>query len=110
MVSDRGFIDWSQACHAHDHLLHSRFMLKPFVLDVSSPAYEKQFEHCKLDQALLGNNGRPRDYMRPGSHPSDASNSPADLQHHESDSRASSPRYNPYPKPSSSSFQENSSR
>src|SRR5882672_11261947 len=81
-------------------------MLKPFVLDMSSPAYEKQFERCKLDQALLGNHGKSRDYMRPGSRPMDASNSPADLQHHESGSHHSSPHYNPYPKHTSSSFLE----
>jgi len=49
MVSDRGFQDCAQACHAHDLLPHPWFMLKPFILDVSSAVYEKQFECCKLD-------------------------------------------------------------
>jgi len=39
MVSDRGFQDWVQAWCAHNHLLHSQFMLKPFILDASSAAY-----------------------------------------------------------------------
>jgi len=67
MVSDRGFQDWVQAWCAHNHLLHSQFMLKPFILDVLNPAYEKQFEWCKLDQALLSNCTNSHDYMRPGS-------------------------------------------
>jgi len=54
MVLDRGFQDWAQAWHAHDQLLCSQFMLKPFIIDPSSAAYKKQFKHSKLDQALLG--------------------------------------------------------
>jgi len=38
----------AQAWCAHDWLLHSQFMLKPFILDPSMPQIEKQFEHCKL--------------------------------------------------------------
>jgi len=52
MISDRGFVEWALAWHTHDRLLCSCFMPKPFILDMSSPAYEKQLEHCKLDQAL----------------------------------------------------------
>src|SRR5882724_2559575 len=52
MVSDRGFIEWAQAWCSHDWMLHSRFMLKLFILDVTNSAYEKQLEICKLDQAL----------------------------------------------------------
>jgi len=44
MISDRGFVEWALAWHAHDRLLCSCFMQKPFILDVSSPAYEKQLE------------------------------------------------------------------
>jgi len=31
-----GFQDWAQARQVHDHLLHSFFMLKPFILDIST--------------------------------------------------------------------------
>jgi len=52
MISDRGFVEWALMWRTHDRLLHLCFMQKPFILDVSSPAYEKQLECCKLDQAL----------------------------------------------------------
>src|SRR5882724_13405328 len=42
MVSNRGFQDSVQAWHAHDCLLCSCLMLKPFILDASGTAYEKQ--------------------------------------------------------------------
>src|SRR5882724_91786 len=48
MISDKEFLDWAQTWYTHDHLLHTHFMLKPFILDVSSLAYEKQFNHCKF--------------------------------------------------------------
>jgi len=37
-------MEWAQAWHAHDCMLRSRFMLKPFILDVTASAYEKQLE------------------------------------------------------------------
>src|SRR5882724_9597811 len=109
MVSDRGLQDWAQAWHAHDRLLHSWFMLKPFILDTSSAAYEKQFECCKLDQVLLGSHPSPHGYVHPQLHPSDSSKSSAALQHHESGSQDTSPHYNPYPKTGSPSFLESAS-
>ena len=65
MVSDRGFQDCVQAWHAHDQLLHSWSMLKPFILDTSGAAYKKQFEQYKLDQGLLGGHGSLHGYMHP---------------------------------------------
>src|SRR5882724_13682317 len=44
MSTDCEFLNWAPAWHAHDHLLHSHFILKPFILDPSSPIYKQQFE------------------------------------------------------------------
>jgi len=52
MVSDRGFVEWAHAWRSHYWMLCSRFMLKPFILDVTNSMYEKQLERCKLNQAL----------------------------------------------------------
>ena len=90
----------------HDHLLHSCFMLKPFIVDVLSPAYGKQFEHCKLDQALLGTCTASCDYMHPGSHGHYSLKHPTDLCHHDSESSSTSTCYKPYPKAKSPSFLE----
>jgi len=81
-------------------------MLKPFILDVSSAVYEKQFECCKLDQALLGGHGSLCGYMHPRYCASNSLKSPNDLHHHELGSQAASPHYNPYPKAGSPSFLE----
>ena len=54
MTSDWEFLDWAPAWHTHDRMLRTHFMLRPFILDPSSTFYEKQFECCKLNQALLG--------------------------------------------------------
>src|SRR5467141_199934 len=43
MTMDQEFLDWAPAWCAHDQLLHTHFMLKPFILDPSSPIYKKQF-------------------------------------------------------------------
>ena len=80
-VLDSGFQDWAQAWCAHDWLLHSQFMLKPFILDPSSATNEKQFEHCKLDQAWICFCGSLDYYMWTGLHSTDASKSVNDLKH-----------------------------
>jgi len=54
MTSDWEFLDWAPAWHTHNQMLRTHFMLRPFILDPSSTLYEKQFECCKLNQALLG--------------------------------------------------------
>src|SRR5882724_10770189 len=36
MISDMKFLDWVQAWCTHNHMLRTCFMLKPFILDVSS--------------------------------------------------------------------------
>ena len=88
----------------HDHLLHSFFMLKPFILDISSPAYKKQFEHCKLDQALLISCTPSPDYMCPGPCRHDSLKHPTDLHNNDSEPSSASPCYKPYPTANSPSF------
>jgi len=82
-------------------------MLKPFILDVSSATYEKQFECCKLGQVLLGSCRSPHDYMHAPSQAADILKPLNDLQHHESSSQTPSPCNNPYPKAPSPSFPDN---
>ena len=41
MVLDKDFLNWGPARHVHNKILQTCFMLKPFILDMSSPAYEK---------------------------------------------------------------------
>jgi len=78
MTSDREFLDWAPAWHTHDQMLCTHFMLKPFILDPCSTLYEKQFERCKLNQALLGALGSSRDYMLSQSRPTDSTKGSSD--------------------------------
>ena len=98
MILDREFLDWAQAWHTHDCMLHTRFMLKPCVLDVSSLAYEEQFKKCKLNQALLGNHGSSHDCMHQGLCPMDSSTNPTDSNTNQVNSLLTLPCYMPYPK------------
>ena len=43
MIADREFLILAQAWHIHNHILHTRFMVKPFVWDPMSFTYKKQF-------------------------------------------------------------------
>ena len=101
IILDREFLFWAQAWCTHDGLLCTQFMLKPFILDMSSQPYEKQFKHCKLNQALLGSCNLSHDYMHHASHISDGPSPPypsSDVKHHQSNSLPSSPQCQPYPK------------
>jgi len=99
MTSDREFLDWAPAWRAHDCLLRTRFMLKPFILDPFSAIYQKQFKQCKLNQALLGMRGSAHDYMCSPSQCYDVPKPASDKQRHQASSLPTSPRYMPYPKP-----------
>jgi len=76
---DRGFMEWEQAWCSHDPMLRSGFMLKPFILDVTNSAYEKQLERCKPNQALQWGCGEPHDYVCSGSQAADTSKVPSYL-------------------------------
>src|SRR5882724_5633323 len=77
MTVDREFLIWAQAWHVHDQMLRMKIMVKPFVLDPSSAAYEKQFKKCKLNQALLGGQPSSRDLSTQTSLPNSTSESHA---------------------------------
>src|SRR5882672_1252948 len=98
MSADREFLDWAPAWHSHDRLLCSCFMLKPFIIDPSSAIYEKQFERCKLNQALLSSRQSPSDYMRTTSGSNDALKVPSGNLHPHASSLPNLPRYHPHPK------------
>src|SRR5882672_1720256 len=103
MIADQEFLIWAQAWCVHDHMLRTCFMVKPFVLDPSSAAYEKQFEKCKLNQALLGSRPSSCDSPCQGSHLPDSSSSTLDNQS-VANTLPTSPRYLPYPKSPPTSF------
>jgi|SRR5882724_10271003 len=44
IISDREYHNWAHPWHTHDKMVRTCFMLKPFILDVTSHAYEKHFE------------------------------------------------------------------
>ena len=79
-------------------------MCKPFILDVSSPTYEKQFENCKLNQNLSAGQNQSCDYMQVPSHNSDPHISSSDVLHAQPTSLPVSLQYQPYPKPATNSF------
>ena len=66
MISDMKFLDWVQAWCTHNHMLRTCFMLKPFILDVSSLAYKKQFEFWKSQLAFLGPCNYSCDHLHAG--------------------------------------------
>src|SRR6266481_2762133 len=68
MLSDRNFIHWFAAWHAHNKLLQVRFMSKPFIIDPRSSIYSQQFEHCQTDLVFLGDPSK----VSSGSKPSDS--------------------------------------
>jgi len=74
-------------------------MLNPFIFDPSSAIYKKQFECCKLNQALHGPHHSQPDYMHSPSQPSEPSKSSCDGHHHQTTSLPISPQYTPYSKP-----------
>ena len=95
MTSDREFLDWAPAWHTHCRMLCTRFMLKPFILDPCSAMYEKQFECCKLNQALLGTRGSSHDYIRSQPRPADNAKHFPDTHQFQATLVPSSPHYVP---------------
>src|SRR5882672_5595073 len=71
-------------------------MLKPFILDISSLAYKKQFEHCKMKQALLGTSRSSHDPFPSGSHAQDPSFPPSHPHFQQANSLPSH-HYSPIP-------------
>jgi len=48
------FLDWEPAWWTHDCLLHTHFMLKPFIWTLTVLYMRSNLNACKLNQALLG--------------------------------------------------------